>query len=287
MFDVQPRFMKKTILIASVFMICYLAACKQSTNNQNTYTAMQKSLSEKNIKEEKTSFQFNGKEHIAYLAYDTQQNGERPGIIVVPEWWGLNEYVRERAKMLADLGYVALAVDVFGNGDTAVNPQEAMNLTKPYNDDPSLSKKVVDVAIEKLKSFPMTDKNKIAVIGYCFGGYVAINAGILGADVKGVVGFHPSLGVAEPMKDSVKAKFLICHGSDDDFEKDNVKPFKQKMDSAGIDYKFIDYPNAKHAFTNPNATEKGEQFNIPVAYNEAADSKSWQDMKDFLKKIFE
>lgn len=248
---------------------------------------MEKVLPTKNIQEKNDAFELNGTTHVAYVAFDSTVQGKRPGIIVVPEWWGLNEYARKRTRMLAGLGYVAMAIDVFGNGAIGHNPQEAMELIKPYNDDPSLSKKIIDTAIEKFKTYPQLDEDKIALIGYCFGGSVVLNAAKLGADVKGVVGFHPSLEGAQPDEDEIKSKFLICHGEDDAFENDNVNDFKKEMDAAGVDYIFKTYPDAKHAFTNPNSAENAEKFGIPVGYNADADSNSWEDMKSFLKEIFQ
>lgn len=252
---------------------------------KDTYQALEDRLQAKKIQEEKTSFTFNGEKHDAYFAFDPEIHQKKPGIIVVPEWWGLNEYARERGKMLAALGYVAMSIDVFGKGTIAKNPQEAMACTRPFGADPSLCKGIVDTAILKFKTLDQLDSSNIAIIGYCFGGYVAINAGIMGSDVKAVVGFHPSLGVGKPVGD-VRARFLICAGADDEFEKDHVQPFKQKMDAAGIHYIFNSYPDARHAFTNPNSTENARNFGIPVAYNAAADSASWQDMEGFFKEVF-
>lgn len=248
---------------------------------------MEKEIATKDIKEEKTSFDFNGTTHYAYVTWSGDDKSKRPGVIVIPEWWGLNDYARKRAKMLAGLGYTAIAVDVFGNGSIGHNPQEAMQLLKPYTIDLTLCKKVVDTAIQKFKNYPQLDENNIAVIGYCFGGFLALNAGKLGADVKGVVGFHPSLGGAKPNKDLAKAKFLVCHGADDAFENDHVVPFKKEMDDAGIDYSFKIYPHAKHAFSNPDADENAKKFDIPLGYNAEADNQSWEDMRSFLKKVFQ
>lgn len=289
--------MKKTIIFTCFISIFLLMACDQNnhqsqnqnntphsknTNMKETYSDLKEKLASQDIHVEKTSYQFDGKTYLADFYYQTKEVGKRPSIIVVPEWWGLNDYTKTRAKMLAGLGFAAMAIDVFGNGETGQNPAEAMALTKPYNSDPSLSKKIIDAALQKLKTFSQVDTSKIGIIGYCFGGFVAINAGVLGADVKAVVGFHPSLGGIHPEK-NIKAKFLICHGTDDEFEKANVEPFKKAMDSAGIDYTFKDYSGAKHAFTSPKADESGKQFGIPIAYNAAADSASWDDMKSFLQ----
>lgn len=250
-----------------------------------TFNALKDSIKGKPIKEEKLSFTFNGQTHVAYLAFDSSTNSKRPAVIIIPEWWGLNDYIRERGKMFAGLGYCALSVDAFGDGTIANNVQEASADTKPYYDNPSLCKGLIDAAIALLKTHPQVDTSELAAAGYCFGGYTAINAGIMGAGVKAAIGFHPSLGVEEPLP-GIKTKFLVCSGSNDEFDKGNFQPFKKKMDSAGIKYEFKIYPGAYHAFTNPGADAKGKEFNIPIKYNEAADNASWHDMKDFLRSVF-
>lgn len=250
---------------------------------KETFDELAAGIANDHITAQNTEYEFDGKKYLAVFNYDAAKEGKRPGIIVIPEWWGLNDYVKARAKLMASLGYAVLAIDVFGNGDTAHNPAEAMAFTKPYYDNGALGGKIVEAAIGKLKSYPEVDTDRIAVAGYCFGGYAAITAGVSGLNLKAAVGFHPSLGGIAPEKGS-KTKILVCHGTDDAFEKNNIAPFKEKMNAAGIDYTFKDYPGAKHAFTNPGADERGKEFNIPIGYNAAADSASWDDMKTFFRK---
>lgn len=250
---------------------------------QETFNELKSHLPSDNIRTQNTDYEFGGKKYLGVFNYDSSKSEKRPGIIVIPEWWGLNQYVKTRAELVASLGYATLAVDLFGNGDTAKNPAEAMAFTKPYGSDPSLVVNIIKVAIEKLKSYPQVDSSRIAVIGYCFGGYCAITAGTSQLNLKAAVGFHPSLGGIFPQK-GAKAKILVCHGTADEFEKNNITPFKERMNAAGIDYSFKDYKDAKHAFTNPGADEKGKEFSIPIGYNAAADSASWEDMKAFLKE---
>lgn len=238
------------------------------------------------IKEERIRYEIDGTEYDSYVYYKPEQKGKRPGILVVHEWWGLNDYSRRRAKELAELGYISMAVDVFGNGKTAEDPASAQNLAMPFYKNPALSKKLLDPAIDLLKTFPQTDDSKIAAIGYCFGGFVVLNAAKLGADLKGVVSFHGGLAGVKPEKDVLKAKILICHGAEDPMTNPDVEEFKKGMDSAGADYIFKVYPGATHAFSNPNATAKGKKYNMPIEYNEAADKASWNEMKEFFQKIF-
>lgn len=238
------------------------------------------------IKEEKVNYEIDGIKYVGYVYYDETKQEKRPGILVVHEWWGLNDYSRKRGKMLAELGYITMAVDMFGNGKNVEDPTSAQELAMPFYKDPLLAKKRLDPAIELLKTFSQTDDSKIGAIGYCFGGYVVLNAAKLGSDLKAVVSFHGGLGGAKPEKEKLKAKVLVCHGAEDPFENPNVEKFKKEMDESDADYTFKVYPGATHAFSNPNATEKGKKYNMPIKYNEAADKESWEEMKDFFAKIF-
>lgn len=236
------------------------------------------------IKEEKVSYSVGNTVFKGVVVYDENQKGKRPAVLVVHEWWGLTDYSIMRARKLAELGYIAMAVDMFGNGKIAANPTEAQELTKPFYKDPQLSKTLLDAALVKLKEFKQTDSQDVFAIGYCFGGSVVLNSAKLGADLKGVVSFHGGLAGVPANKDLLKAKILVCHGGNDKFVSENdVNAFKHQMDSIKADYKFVVYANATHAFTNPDATKIGLKFNMPIAYNEKADIDSWNDMKEFLK----
>ncbi len=259
-----------------------------SCNNANQSKATdQTSQSDKSgIAVDSVSYQLNGKTYIGFIYFDSSIQNKRPAILVVPEWWGLNDYAKNRAAQLASLGYVSMAVDMYGNGQTGATPGEAETLSAPFYENPHLAKTVLDAAIEKIKSFPHTDTSEIAAMGYCYGGYIVLNAAKLGADLKGVISVHGGLEGVAPDKNLLKAKILVCQGGADSFENPNVPAFKKQMDSIGADYTFITYPNATHAFSNPEATELGKKFNMPVRYNAAADSASWKDIQVFLKKIF-
>jgi dienelactone hydrolase len=240
-----------------------------------------------NIKEENVTYTVNGVTYKGFVAYDDNIKGKRPAVLVIPEWWGLNDYPKMRARKLAELGYIALAVDVFGDGKVANNPTEAQELTTPFYKDPTLAKTRLDAAVSKLKEYKQTDPENIASIGYCFGGYVALNYAKLGADLKGVVSFHGGLGGVPVDKNLLKAKVLVCHGAIDKFvSQKDAEGFKHKLDSIGADNSLKIYANATHAFTNPAATETGKKFNMPIAYNADADRDSWNDMKMFFSKIF-
>ncbi len=239
------------------------------------------------LKEEAVTYTSDGINFKGFVVYDESKSGKRPAILVIPEWWGLNDYAKSRARELANLGYIAMAVDMFGEGKIAANPQEAMEYTKPFYTDPNLAKSRIDAALKKLKSYSETDSNNLAAIGYCFGGSCVLNAAKLGADLKGVVSFHGGLTGAPANKNLLKAKILVCNGGADKYVSDqDIADFKHGLDSIGADYTFKSYADATHAFTNPASTETGKKFNMPIEYNEAADKASWNDMKIFFGKLF-
>lgn len=222
-----------------------------------------------------------------YVAFDKKIKGKRPAIIIVHEWWGSNAYVRKRADMLAKLGYIAIAVDMYGEGKQGNTPAEATALATPFYKNPQFAKQRIEAALNKIKTFAQTDTNNIAAIGYCFGGSMVLNAAKLGMGFKGVVSFHGGLAGVPAQAGVTKAKILVCHGEADKFiSAEELKNFKSNLDAEKISYIFLTYADATHAFSNPDATENGKKFNLPIAYNEAADKKSWIDMKAFLKTIF-
>jgi dienelactone hydrolase len=222
-----------------------------------------------------------------YVAYDGSLKKERPAIIIIHEWWGSNAYVRMRADMLAKLGYIAIALDMYGDGKQGPTPSEATALATPFYKDPQLAKSRIEAAIAKIKTYPETDAGKIAAIGYCFGGSMVLNAAKMGMDFKGVVSFHGGLAGVPAVAGVTKAKILVCHGAADKFiSAEELKNFRTNLDAENVNYTFISYPAATHAFTNKESTANGIKFNIPVAYNAAADRKSWEDMKQFFKTIF-
>ena len=222
-----------------------------------------------------------------YVAYDEAKKGKRPAIVVIHEWWGCNDYVRQRADMLAGLGYIAIAADMYGGGKEGPTPDEAGKLAAPFYKDPALVKERIEAAVNKVKEYEQTDAAQMACIGYCFGGSMSLTAAKLGMDFKGVVSFHGGLAGVPAEPGATKAKILVCHGAADKFISDaELKNFRHNLDSVHADYKFISYPGAVHAFSNPEATALGKKFKIPIEYNAAADKKSWSDMQAFFKTIF-
>jgi dienelactone hydrolase len=222
-----------------------------------------------------------------FLAYDDEKTaqGKLPGVLVVHEWWGLNDYTKHRAVMLAELGYVAFAVDMYGGGTSTTDPTKAGELSGQFYGKPLMAERA-RAGLDQLLATGLVDDTKVAAIGYCFGGAVCQVLAYSGAPLAGIVSFHGSL-VPAPAGASNKAKFLICHGALDPFSKlEAIAAFKKSMDDGGFDYQFISYAGALHAFTNPDATELGRKYGLPIAYNAAADRRSWQHMRIFFDELF-
>ena len=276
--------------ILTVIAISFFAACNNNQSSPTSATAdstVKETASKPGLKEENVTYADNGVTMDGYVVYDANKEGKRPAIIVVHEWWGLNDYPKMRARKLAELGYIAMAIDLYGDGKTADNPGDAGKMAGQFYQNPKMAKSRFDAALNKLKTYSQADTNNLAAIGYCFGGGMVLNMARLGENLKGVVSFHGSLIGVPANKSLLKAKILACHGAADQFVKpQEVAQFKKQMDSIGADYTFKQYPDAMHAFTNPAATETGEKFKIPIKYNAKADSASWNDMKDFFGRIF-
>ncbi len=278
--------MKKYFLALAAATLVFLSSC----NNQ-TKTKKEAEMKEPKLKVENITYSSEGTRDSlvldGYIAWDENIVGKRPVVLVVHEWWGLNDYIKRRVRELAGLGYIAMAVDFYGNGKRADNPTDAGNLSGPFYKDPAMAKQRFDAALKAIRSYSQADTSKIAAIGYCFGGTQVLNMANLGEDLLGVVSFHGGLQVVTPSKDKLKAQVLVCHGAADPFvPQAQVDQFRKQMDSVGAKYLFKAYVGATHAFSNPDATANGKKFNLPIAYNAAADSASWNDMKAFFGGIF-
>jgi dienelactone hydrolase len=223
-----------------------------------------------------------------YLVYDENVREKRPGVLVVHEWWGQNAYVRKRARMLAQLGYTALALDMYGEGRIAQHPDDAGKFASGVMKNFPVAKQRFLAALEFLKKQPTVDTDRIAAIGYCFGGGVVLNMARHGVNLKGVASFHGSLAVVKPDQPvPITAAVRVYNGADDKFSTpEQIEALKKEMAAQKVNFKFMNYPGAVHSFTNPEATEIGKKFKMPVAYNAKADHESWVAMQQFLKDIF-
>jgi dienelactone hydrolase len=239
-----------------------------------------------------------GKEHHSELVYPDNAKEALPLVIVAPEWWGVKGYPEMRAKKIADeLGYAALLIDFYGDSKTVETPKEAGELAGPFYEKPESGVSIVRDSLNQAKAIAASKKinlnlQKIVAIGYCFGGTQVLNlvrAGGFSGDEKllGVVSFHGGLASSMKAKEPVQPKLLVLHGAVDKMVSDkDVAAFKEEMKAAKANVEFHAYPGAGHAFTNPKATEIGKKYNIPVAYNKAADQDSWKRFKAFLKSTF-
>lgn len=222
-----------------------------------------------------------------WIAYDDAIKGKRPAVLVVHEWWGHNAYARKRANMLAELGYVALAVDMYGDGKQAQHPDDAGKFAGEVAKNKPMAKARFEAGMKLLREQDNVESDKMAAIGYCFGGSVVLEMARAGEDLKGVASFHGGLATDTPAQPGkVKAQVRSFTGADDKMiPAAQVDAFKLEMDKAGVNYQAVVYPGAMHSFTNPDADEYGKKFNIPLAYNAAADKDSWAQMKTFLAEV--
>jgi dienelactone hydrolase len=240
---------------------------------------------EATVKTEQVKYQVGDVACQGFLAYDDSLTGKRPGIVVLPEWWGLNDYAKVRAQMLAQLGYVALAADLFGNGQTTEDPNQAGKLAGALKSNRPLLRQQANAALDQLKSNSRVDSSKLGAIGYCFGGTTAIELGRSGADIKAIVTFHAGLDSPNAADGkNIKAKIQVCHGRDDTFSSQkDLDAFEQEMRQNKVDWQMNVYGNAVHSFTNPGADKHG----IPgISYNAEADRRSWLAMQLLFTEAF-
>lgn len=230
-----------------------------------------------------------GEKMKGYMAYDDSIKGKRPGVLVVHEWWGLNDYARKRADMLAQAGYVAMAVDMYGDGKTAGHPNDAGAMMSAVNKNASLRRNRFVTAKKFLDVQPLVKRGQIAALGYCFGGSVVLNMARSGEPLKGVVSFHGSLATDLPpaAPGSIKTKVRVFNGEADPFvPSEQVEAFKSEMTNAKADWQLVSYPGVKHSFTSQGADALGEKFNLPLKYDAHADQSSWAHTLDFLNSVF-
>jgi dienelactone hydrolase len=220
-----------------------------------------------------------------YLAYDDAGTGKRPGILIVHEWTGHNPYVRKRAEQLAELGYVAFALDMYGKGVMAKDAAEARKMSDTYKKDRALMRARAGAGLDVLRKHPRVDAKKLAAMGYCFGGTTVLEMARGGADLAGVVSFHGGLDTPSPADaKNIKGKVLALHGADDPFVPPaQVAAFEDEMRKAKVDWQLVKYGGAVHSFTNKDA---GNDASRGAAYNAKADQRSWEAMKGFFNELF-
>jgi dienelactone hydrolase len=219
-----------------------------------------------------------------YVAYDDKVQGKRPAVIVVHDWTGRNEFACQKAQLLAEMGYVGFALDMYGQGRIGVNNEEKSAMMQPLVSDRAFLRARILSAFEFVKQMPNVDSNRIAVLGFCFGGLCALDLARSGANIKGAISFHGLLSKPEGLKpEHIKAKILVLHGYEDPMVKpDQVSVFCQEMTEAKVDWQVHMYGNIKHAFTNPLAHDE----QLGLIYHEVAAKRSWQATTNFLQEIF-
>jgi dienelactone hydrolase len=234
------------------------------------------------------NYEQGGVKLVGYLAYDDSTKVQRPGVLVIPEWWGLNDYIKNRAEKLAAMGYVAFAADMYGSGEVTTDAKKAGELASQFYGKPLMAERA-QAGLDQLVKNGLVDSKKLAAIGFCFGGATCQALAYSGAPLVGIVSFHGSLIPASPEAAAKnKAKFLICHGAIDPFTKpEAVEAFKKSLDEGHFDYQFISYAGALHAFTNPGADAVRAATGLTgIGYNEPAARRSLQHMKVFFDEIF-
>jgi dienelactone hydrolase len=258
-------------------------ASEETEKTEETTTALKPEVVGEEVTYATENTSMNG-----YIAYDQNKEGKRPGILVVHEWWGHNDYTRERANMLAELGYTAIAVDMYGDGKQAEHPDDAGKFAGQVFSNLDEAQSRFTQAIETLKSHETVDGEKIAAIGYCFGGSIVLSMANAGYDLDAVAAFHSGVQLpVQPDSSTFKAKVLVCNGGADPMvTAESVEAFKASMDAIGADYDYIAYDSVVHAFTNPGADALGEKFGLPLAYNAEADKDSWNRLTELLKDTF-
>jgi dienelactone hydrolase len=236
-------------------------------------------------------------EEVTYLAGDTEMKGflalpegegTHPAVLVVHEWWGLTDYIRGRARQMAELGYVGLAVDMYGGGQVADDPGAAGELMGSVTGDIKVGEVRFRAALDLLYARDDVRSGKIGAMGYCFGGAIVLHAAKVGMPLAAVVSFHGALGSFHaPAPGEVKARILVCHGADDVLVPDaEIEIFKKELDAAGADYSFESYPGALHGFTNPEADERAKAYGMPIGYDQATDEKSFAAMRALFAEVF-
>lgn len=230
-------------------------------------------------------YKIEGKVHRAFYAKPAVVGARTATVLIVHEWWGLNEYPKQRALQLASEGYIAVCIDMYGVGKMAPDPQTAKALSEPFYKNPEMAYNRFMAGYDAAVKISGVNPEKMVAIGYCFGGAMVLNAAKHGAPVDAVVSFHGGLAGIPVDGEKLTASVLVCHGAADQFvPQTDIDALQRQMNENGEDYTFISYPNATHAFTNPNATETGKQFGLPIEYNEAADLTSWGDFHKFMKQ---
>lgn len=241
---------------------------------------------EPDVQTREVSYALDGTTLTGLVAWDANADGRRPGVLVVHEWWGHDAHARNQTRRLAEAGYVAFALDMYGDGKLAEHPEDAQRFMAEATADPAVVRARFDAARNLLAQDLNVRPDDIAAIGYCFGGGVVLDMARAGADLDAVVSFHGLLATATPAQPgTVAARVLVLTGEADEFvPAGQVEAFRAEMTNAGANFEVVSYPGAKHGFTNPDAADHGM---TQLGYDADADQQSWQAMLDLLAQVFE
>jgi len=273
------------IMIASSFV-----ACKTEDKDKNQDTKSVEAIQKEDaiqIVGEDIAYESDTTLLRGYIAHNDALKKKRPGIIVVHEWWGHDDFAREKADELAEMGYVALAVDMYGEGKQAGHPEEAMAFSSNVMKNFDTAKKRFMAAVETLKADKNVDPNQISAIGFCFGGSVALSMANAGVDLDAVAVFHSGLGLPVMPSEKLTAKLLIQNGAEDIMITDEQeKAFKNQLEAVNADYEYIEFDGVKHSFTNKDADSLAKKYDLPLAYDKEASEKSWKNMTRLFEKVY-
>lgn len=268
-----------------------LTGCKKESSADHTAATEEILATKTSISEIKTEeVQYYAKDSTllkGYFAYPAGQDIKSPGILVVHEWWGLNDYARERARQLAEKGYAALAIDMYGDGKQAMHPDDAGKFAGMVMQNIDIAKMRFEAGMDYLKSRPETMTDKMAAIGYCFGGSVVLSMADAGYDLDAAAAFHSGVQLPVMPSEQLKARVLVANGAADPFiSTESVERYKAMMDSVGARYQYINFEGVQHSFTSKAADSLGKKFNLPLAYDAEADRRSWEALMNLLQESF-
>lgn len=237
------------------------------------------------IKTENVVYQHQGTTLQGTIAWDDGSQTKRPGILIIHDWDGLGEYEKSRAQQVAALGYVAFALDMYGQGIRPANPKASAKESSKYKNDRALMRARAQAGLEQLRRHPLVANQELAVMGYCFGGTTSLELARSGAAIKGAISFHGHLDTPDPQDaKNIKGKILVLHGADDPYvPQKQIVAFEQEMRAAEVDWQLVQYGHAVHSFTN---TAAGQDNSKGSAYNQLADQRSWQAMQLFFNELF-
>ncbi len=260
-----------------------LASCK--TEGAKTGEASAAAVAAPDVQTRELDYQVGNTRLHGFVAWDANAPGKRPGVLVVHEWWGLNDHARHQARRLAEAGYVGFALDMYGDGKVTVHPDSAQAFAQEATKDPAVVAARFNAALDQLKRDPHVDSTRVAAIGYCFGGAVVLGMARAGADLAAVATFHGALAGLGPVDSgAVKARILVQTGGADPFvPAEQVESFRKEMEAAGADVQVITYPGVKHSFTNPHADSVGMS---QLGYDAQADQQSWAAMLKLFQQVF-